>query len=279
MARNIANPIGELSGSINGQTFARNRTGTIVRQKFSPCNPNSLKQAKNRNRFSQRNNAWHTLTDEQKNAWNTYGKQRNNTGLNEFISLNLNLSNLINNYFTGVENLFRINALSQGYGTIIKFYNVKNPPKQHITTDLNNNTLVISSLKMNQFPSGTRSYFLQVFFNFLGSSYTNTSFAQILRTKSGVNFSFIIYYREIKAQKSEFKTDSNFEVLFSQTCLRRAANVVITPNFLQRNMTRSILNSFITTKISLNKEYELQYRIQFEDGQQQILNNQYFTFT
>lgn len=278
MARNIANPIGELSGSVNGQTFARNKSGTIVRQKFSPCNPNTLKQAKNRTRFSQRNGAWHTLSDSQKNAWNTYGKQRNNTGLNEFIALNSNISQYLNTVYIGGENFWRLNGGGLTWGVLVAFYLVKTPPKQPINNSVNNSNNNIKKATLTQISTGTRAYFLRLDFNkTLDNNLAGTT-RFVFRNNANVSASLMMYYREVKAQNSESRNDKDFEILLSFVGYSRGTVSSVNLDYFVRNMVRLNFNNAIQSKINFGQMYELQFRIIYQDGQVQVLNNQFMSF-
>jgi hypothetical protein len=279
MARNIANPIGELSGSVNGQTFARNKSGTIVRQKFSPCNPNTLKQAKNRTRFSSKNGAWHTLSDSQKQLWNEYAKQRNNTGLNEFISLNLNISALINNYINVGTFNYRFNNTGLVWSITRPIYNIKVPPKQPYNTAVNSNFQVIKFIDFSINPTPPNPYAIRIFMNDLSSYTSNFTSQNVFVDALGQKFGFIVYFRPLKAQKSSFQSDDNFEVLFSLENKNRNGNIATKLSFIQRNFIRIDFLNALKDKIRIGIEYELQFVVQSESGLRQIINNQFFTFT
>ena len=63
----------QMSGSIAGNTFARNRYGNYVRAKSKPVNPNTSRQSSIRNTVSALTEAWNeTLTQVQRDAWNLY---------------------------------------------------------------------------------------------------------------------------------------------------------------------------------------------------------------
>lgn len=75
MAKFTAGPIiGQISGSIAGNTFSRNRFGPYIRNKAIPVNPSSPFQQSVRNIFSSLATIWsNILTQIQRDAWNVYG--------------------------------------------------------------------------------------------------------------------------------------------------------------------------------------------------------------
>jgi len=97
MAR-IVYSLGELKGSIGGNTFQNNRAGHIVRQRPTVKKQSTLKQqaahASHHNLLYQ----WQQLTSDQKDAWNTFaatypktnkfGENKTLTGHNFFLSCN-----------------------------------------------------------------------------------------------------------------------------------------------------------------------------------------------
>lgn len=89
-----------MSGSIAGNTFARNRYGSYVRSRTVPVNPNSTLQQEIRAIMSTVRDAWfETLTTAQRAAWAVYaanvqvpnrlGESINLTGYNMFCRTNL----------------------------------------------------------------------------------------------------------------------------------------------------------------------------------------------
>lgn len=96
----------EMRGSVGGTTFSRNRFGQIARQRVTPVNPNTARQAAVRATFQFLTDAWNsTLTQLQRDSWNLYGASvvmKNKlgediylTGFNQFIRTNtVQLGNL-----------------------------------------------------------------------------------------------------------------------------------------------------------------------------------------
>lgn len=67
------------SGSLQGETFSRNRYGQYSRSRSTPVNPNSTAQGLVRARLSANAAAWRTLTDAQRAGWESLGSQMTRT--------------------------------------------------------------------------------------------------------------------------------------------------------------------------------------------------------
>lgn len=89
----------QMSGSIGGDTHARNRFGNYIRARTTPVNPNSSRQAKMRAIMATLVERWNdTLTAGQRTAWNLYASSVNwlnrlgqtvkLTGFNHFVRSN-----------------------------------------------------------------------------------------------------------------------------------------------------------------------------------------------
>lgn len=80
----------QLSGSIGGNTFARNRYGNYVRARTKPTNPNTARQIEVRAALAFLTARWaDTLTAAQRTAWNLYGSSvtmKNRLGENTFLT-------------------------------------------------------------------------------------------------------------------------------------------------------------------------------------------------
>lgn len=94
------NGIVQMSGSIAGNTYARNRFGNYVRARTKPTNPNTARQQAIRGFMATLTTRWsQTLTAVQRTAWNLYGSSvamKNRlgevvylTGFNHFIRSNM----------------------------------------------------------------------------------------------------------------------------------------------------------------------------------------------
>jgi len=91
--------ITQMSGSIAGNTFARNRFGNYVRTRTKPVNPNTTLQAAARSRIGSLTQAWRAaLENSERLSWSTYagsvsmknklGESINLTGFNHFVRSN-----------------------------------------------------------------------------------------------------------------------------------------------------------------------------------------------
>jgi hypothetical protein len=80
----------QLSGSIAGNTYARNRSGNYVRARTTPINPNTPAQQAVRNSVAELTVRWSTtLTAVQRTAWNLYAASvamKNKLGETIFLS-------------------------------------------------------------------------------------------------------------------------------------------------------------------------------------------------
>lgn len=96
--------LGELSGSIAGNTFSRNKAGAYVRQKVTPTDPKSEAQMAVRSRFASVGAGFHAMNAFQKSLWNAFATSIftprggriagvTYTGQQAFQSLNMNLQN------------------------------------------------------------------------------------------------------------------------------------------------------------------------------------------
>lgn len=96
----FAGGVGELSGSIAGNTFARNRSGFYVRHRTHPINPNTDRQVAVKASMAFITERWaQTLTGVQRAAWNLYasnvamknrlGESIFLTGFNHYIRSNV----------------------------------------------------------------------------------------------------------------------------------------------------------------------------------------------
>lgn len=68
--------VSQISGSIAGTTFARNRAGAYMRNRTTPLNPQSPRQTAVRATLANLANIWtQTLTQAQRDGWNQYAAQ------------------------------------------------------------------------------------------------------------------------------------------------------------------------------------------------------------
>lgn len=96
----------QMSGSIAGNTFARNRSGNYVRARTTPVNPQSALQTAVRASIAFLTAAWsQTLTALQRAAWNNYADN---------VAMKNRLGETI--YLSGFNHFIRSNVLIKVYG-------------------------------------------------------------------------------------------------------------------------------------------------------------------
>lgn len=89
----------EASGSVNGTTYSRNRSGNYARNRSTPVNPEAPRQSVIRSIMASLSHTWrNVLTPTQRGMWNDYaltlpalnriGESITLTGINAFIQLN-----------------------------------------------------------------------------------------------------------------------------------------------------------------------------------------------
>lgn len=67
--------VAAVSGSVGGTVFSHNKGGMYMRNRSIPTNPSTLAQQNTRARLATMSTAWQTLTDDQRQAWEEYGRQ------------------------------------------------------------------------------------------------------------------------------------------------------------------------------------------------------------
>lgn len=114
--------LGELSGSIGGNTFARNKGGQYVRQRAQVTNPNTAAQQAARTALAYLVGYWlSTLTAAQRAAWEAYAE---NVQVTNRLGEKINISG---------QNMFvRCNAPRQRAGLAI----IEEGPTEYITAEL-----------------------------------------------------------------------------------------------------------------------------------------------
>lgn len=93
--------VGDARGSIGGNVFSRNANGGYVRNRTTPINPSTSKQANVRARMMTVINAWRAMTADEKHKWATQvssngymsrvGESQTYTGYQLFLKRNLQL--------------------------------------------------------------------------------------------------------------------------------------------------------------------------------------------
>ena len=94
--------VSEMRGKLNGSVFSKNRGGAYLRTKVTPVNPQTLAQGLVRATLTNLSQAWRSLTEAQRLAWNgavssftgtdIFGDVKTPSGINLYNKLNLNLA-------------------------------------------------------------------------------------------------------------------------------------------------------------------------------------------
>jgi hypothetical protein len=69
--------VSEIRGSVGDQTFSRNAYRAYVKERKAPTNPNTLRQIEVRNFMGAASEYWRIISQDQRNAWNSFAKQLN----------------------------------------------------------------------------------------------------------------------------------------------------------------------------------------------------------
>jgi len=97
-----------MSGSVAGNTFARNRSGSYVRARTKPVNPNSSRQVDARAAIIKLSEEWHdTLTPAERLAWKVYA---------DAVAMTNKLGETI--HLSGFNHFVRSNSIRQYCGDI-----------------------------------------------------------------------------------------------------------------------------------------------------------------
>ena len=85
--------IDNISGSMSGTTFKRNKGGLLMMNKMRPRNPRSSSQQLTRMNASYLSGKWNSLPNTSKDLWNQFASlsKPSWSGINAFVALNLNL--------------------------------------------------------------------------------------------------------------------------------------------------------------------------------------------
>lgn len=145
MARIIGGSmIGELSGKLGGNVFARNKAGAYIRQYVIPVNPNTLAQSNARSAFGTSSSSYHSLTSVIKNQWTNFAqnlylpKNGINTGQYSGFSAFTALRNTAQNALRLVEGtpVVKVNAVANTITDLNIFSPVDIPPVASIQGNL-----------------------------------------------------------------------------------------------------------------------------------------------
>lgn len=94
--------VADIRGKLNGSVFSKNRGGAFVRTKVTPSNPQTSYQAAVRSILGGLAQGWRSLTQAQRDAWNSavsnytgtdiFGDIKTPSGINLYTKLNANLA-------------------------------------------------------------------------------------------------------------------------------------------------------------------------------------------
>lgn len=108
-------------GKLGGTVYARNRAGVYVRNKTIPAQPRTASQVSNRASFAANSTAWASLTQTQRNGWNTLALQAilqdslghtyNPSGLQLYVSCARNLTAIGVTPISNAPKFYRLPAL------------------------------------------------------------------------------------------------------------------------------------------------------------------------
>jgi len=133
--------VANISGSIGGTTFARNRGGAYIRNRTVPLNPQSPRQVAIRQIFGSLSNLWSTtVTSVQRTAWELYAE---NVPLTNSLGEDRNVSG-INMYQRGNSLLLDTNGVREDDGPTVFTKGPSISPT--ITLDSAANELTITNL-------------------------------------------------------------------------------------------------------------------------------------
>lgn len=122
MAKFLSNIFSDIRGSVNGNTFARNKNGAYVRNRTAPINPNTALQSAVRSKFAEIASAWRSLTSAQRGGWitlaasNPYvdslGQSQYYSGFQLFMKLNQNLAAIGESYISDAPSVPSIPSIA-----------------------------------------------------------------------------------------------------------------------------------------------------------------------
>lgn len=96
--------VSDMRNKLNGSVFSKNRAGSYVRNKVTPVNPQTSFQTAVRGALTAASQSWRTLTQAQRDAWNTavqnftktdiFGDIKTPSGINLYNALYLNANTI-----------------------------------------------------------------------------------------------------------------------------------------------------------------------------------------
>jgi hypothetical protein len=122
MARVLGFMNAVLRGKLGGNVYSANRYGEYVRQYVKPVNPNTAGQSAARGRFAEALAMWHSLNDQNKEGWASFGANAGGlSGINAFMRLrnraiaNRDIVNLVDNTINTADGDVTVDYSLDGY--------------------------------------------------------------------------------------------------------------------------------------------------------------------
>lgn len=136
--------IGELSGKLGGNVFARNKSGAYIRQYVIPVDPNTQAQANARASFGVASSSYHSLSDTQKSQWQNFASNiylpKNGANSGQFSGFNAFTS--LNNVLVNAQRLFvstpvvKVNGVTNAITDYTNFATTQTAPNLTIQANL-----------------------------------------------------------------------------------------------------------------------------------------------
>lgn len=269
--------IGELTGSTGSLTFSKNKSGGIVKFKSTNKNRNTVKQAQNRNSFTQSNGGWHTLTDEQKNEFNNYAKSLNLTGLNVYLQLQKNISEYSKLLKRGNVFVFYIGGINWSNTVPDPITFTKSIPNPLSNFRVFADRITLTGVS-KPYQIATSIYFdFDYFFHGIPDSNVTTTERRTgdwMRNNLNIPLQFMFYYRLNKAQKSEYN-NTNFSPWFMVRSQRRTINITTNMTTFTIRTSISNWNNLLSLIPGSPSDFEYEVRLINETGEQQKIGSNF----
>lgn len=204
--------IGELSGKLGGNVFARNKAGAYIRQYVIPVDPNSQAQSNARESFGAASSAYHSLTSTQKNQWQNFATNlylpKNGANTGQFSGFNAFTS--LRNLVVNAQRLQPTTFVTSVSGAVVvpdlvgNFIPLDTPPATTIQANL---ALASGTPVAMYLTNGTVATTGEVSFNLnLGGSITPAggNLNPILQDGAGNSIGFAVYLSNPVQQSQMF---------------------------------------------------------------------------
>lgn len=151
---------GELRGKLGSLIFSRNASSAYVRAYVKPVNANTVAQSEARSVFSITSAMWHSLSEGEKQMWNTYATTKNfSSGMNAYFSLQNNVRNnarlemagslgILDGDETVTEGSYQISQVPPIYTSLVPPFNIATI-SDFSTAQFNTSTSIITLSGLN----------------------------------------------------------------------------------------------------------------------------------